>query len=105
MNKRSHLVVLAVGATLALASTAQGSSSMPAYVYAGHHSTTKSQKAAHLRAQRQARERAFWRAHYGLGGVAPGGVYTPGEPAAATPGDTGATGNTGTPCGYGDWCP
>ena len=103
MNKRSHLVVLAVGATLALASTAQGSSSM-SYDYTSHYLTAKAQKTAHLKAQRQAKLRAFWRAH-GPGGVAPGGVSAePATAATAIPSDMRATGNTGTPCGYGDWC-
>jgi hypothetical protein len=112
MKTQRSIVTLAVGVTLALASAAQadrwgqdrqGDRALPtSKAFAVNHSTTQAQKAARLRAERQASLRAFWRAH-GPGGVAPGGVYTPTGPSAATP-DSGASGITGTVCAYGDWC-
>ena len=82
MKTRHTIITLAVGATLALASTAQGQvaqgdRSLPtSKAFAVNHSTTKAQKAARLRAQHQAMLGNFWRLH-GPGGIAPGGVYTP----------------------------
>jgi len=75
MKTRHTIITLAVGATLALASTAQGQiaqgdRSLPtSKAFAVNHSTTKAQKAARLRAQHQAMLRD-------PGGVVPGGVYT-----------------------------
>jgi hypothetical protein len=82
MKTRHTIITLAVGATLALASTAQGQvaqgdRSLPtSKAFAVNHSTTKAQKAARLRSQHQAMLTDFWQVH-GPGGVAPGGVYTP----------------------------
>jgi hypothetical protein len=111
MKTRCSIVTLAVGVTLALASAAQadrwgqdhwGDRLLPnSKTFAVNHSTAKAQNAARLRAQHQAMA-GFWRLHGG-GGVAPGGVYTPVVPPAATPGNS-TTPETGAACGYGDWC-
>jgi len=112
MKTQCSIVTLAVGMTLALASAAQadrwgqdrhGDRSVPtSKTFAVNHATTQAQKAARLRAQHQAMA-DFWRLH-GLGGIAPTGVYTPGEPPAATPGNSATPESPGTACGYGDWC-
>jgi hypothetical protein len=102
-TQRSIIVTLAVGVTLALASAGQADHWAQGGRFAVNHSTTQAQKAAHLRAERQAMLAAFWRLH-GPGGVAPGGVYTPVGLAAATPGDEASTGDSDTVCALGDWC-
>src|SRR5439155_6070312 len=67
MKNQRSIITLAIGVTLALASTAQGQlaqgdRSLPtSKAFAVNHSTAQAQKAARLRAQHQAMLADFWR--------------------------------------------
>lgn len=120
MKTRHTILTLAVGATLAVGvPTAQATldhsdRALPASRASASSHSTAAQKAMRLRAQYLANFRKV----HGAGGVAPGGVYTPGNSTPSTPGAGGvATGdrvdapgnsaaavNLGSACGYGDWC-